>query len=342
MSETVLVTGATGYIAKHIVAGLLNRGYNVVGSARSIASHDQIKSAVAPMLEDPTDLDNRLRTVALDLNSDAGWTEAMQNADALMHTASPFPLEQPKDAQEVIRPAVDGAVRALKAANDVGLKRVIFTSSTVAVATGDLRPGKSAFDEEDWSDLNHATASPYAQSKTMAERAAWDFLKSDAPDMEMTVINPGFVLGAPLDDNYGTSVKVIERILSGKDPMVPKIGFSTVDVRDIAEMHIRALEQPETAGERILGVSEFLWFSEISAAVSEELPDRRIALREAPNFFIRLLGLFDPAIKSIVPTLGKAQPVDNSKARQLLKMEFRDVRDAARETAAYLARHNLA
>lgn len=342
MPQTVLVTGATGYIAKHIVAGLLNRGCTVVGSARTADSHNQIRDAVTTVLEDLSGLDKRLRTVALDLNSDEGWTEAMAGIDVLMHTASPFPLEQPKDAEEVIRPAVDGALRALRAAHDAGIKRVIFTSSTVAVATGDLKPGKVAFDENDWSDINHAAATPYAQSKTLAEQAAWDFVKSEAPDIEMTVINPGFVLGAPLDGNYGTSVKVIDRILAAKDPMLPKFGFSSVDVRDIAEMHIRAMERPETIGERILGVHEFLWFSDIAKAIAEDHPNRKISTREAPNFIVKLLALFDPAIKSVVPSLGKRQEIDNTKAKEMLGIEFRDIRLAAKETAHYLVDNNLA
>ncbi len=342
MPQTVLVTGATGYIAKHIVAGLLNRGYHVVGSARSASSHAQIRDAVTPVLDDTSDLDTRLRTVALDLGSDEGWTAAMQGVDVLMHTASPFPLEQPKDPQEVIRPAVDGALRALRAAHAAGIKRVIFTSSTVAVATGDLKPGKTAFDEEDWSDVNHSEATPYAQSKTLAEQAAWDFVKSDAPEMELTVINPGFVLGAPLDGNYGTSIKVIERILAAKDPMLPKFGFSSVDVRDIAEMHIRALDTPESIGERIIGVNRFMWFSEMAKAIAEEYPERKISTREAPNFIVRILALFDPAIRTIVPSLGKEHRASNAKAQSMLGIEFRDMRTATKETARYLVDNNLA
>lgn len=334
MPQTILVTGATGFIAKHIVAGLLNRGHYVVASARSADSAAAIRRAVTPVLDDATNLETRLRVVPLDLTSDVGWEDAMQGVDALMHTASPFPMVQPRDAQEVIRPAVDGALRALKAAQTAGVTRVILTSSTVSVATRDLPPGKAAFDEDDWSDNDHPTATPYSRSKTMAEQAAWDFVQKQAPTMQLTVINPGFVLGPPLDGQYGTSIKVIERVLSAKDPMLPRFGFSTVDVRDIAEMHIRALERPETVGERILGVSGFLWFSEMAKAVAEDHPARKISTREAPNVVVKLLSLFDPAIRSIVPALGKQQPVSNAKAKRLLGMEFRDPRAAAKASAA--------
>lgn len=258
MQKTVLVTGASGFIAKHIVLQLLNAGHMVVGSLRDTSRDGELREAVTPHLTDATNLDKRLRTVALDLNRDDGWAEAMEGVDVLMHTASPFPMVQPKDENEVIRPAVDGALRALKAAHKAGIKRVIFTSSTVAVTNANLPAGKTRYDEDDWSDIDSAGSSPYLKSKTIAERAAWDFVKTEAPEMALTVINPGFVLGAPLDKNYGTSIKVIERALNGTDPMVPHFGFSTVDVRDVAEAHLRAMDDPSTIGKRHICVSGFL------------------------------------------------------------------------------------
>ena len=226
MTQTVFVTGASGFIAKHILVKLLNAGFDVVGSVRRLDRVDEICNAVRPHLNGPVDLSAKLRFVALDLAKDDGWAAALQGADVLMHTASPFPMSQPKDEDDIVRPAVDGALRALKAAQAAGIKRVVMTSSTVSIMSKDLAPGQTEFTEADWSDTNHPTINPYGKSKTLAERAAWDFITNHAPDMELTVINPGFVLGTPLDKHFGTSIKVIKRLLDATDPMLPQFGFS--------------------------------------------------------------------------------------------------------------------
>ncbi len=340
MSRTVLVTGATGYIAKHIVAGLLNRGYSVVGSARDAARDAEMRAALGPAVRDADALD-RYRTVALDLGADDGWLDAMNGVDAVMHTSSPYPLASPKDAGEVIVPAVDGTTRMLSAANAAGIARVILTSSSGAITVRDAPGNGIAFDETDWTDLDHPAATPYFKSKTLAERAAWDFAKAHS-DMALTVINPCFVMGPPLDARYGTSIRVLERIMKGKDPMLPRFGFPSVDVRDVAEAHIRALETPETYGERILVGERFLWFSEVAHAIGAALPDRRIVTREAPDFVIRALALFDREVRTIVPILGRREEISNAKARRLLGMEFRDATQAAGETGRWLDAQGLA
>lgn len=339
-AKTVLVTGATGYIAKHLVLQLLQAGYTVVGSARSVSREAELKAALEPHLSDASALD-RLRVVALDLSTDEGWDAAMDGVDVLMHTASPFPLTQPKDEQETIRPAVDGALRAVKAAQAAGITRVIMTSSTVAIMNTDLPPGRTAYDESDWTDLNSPTSNPYVKSKTMAERAVWDWQAKDAPDMQITMINPAFVQGAPLDKNFGTSIRVVERLLSGKDPMLPNFGFPCVDVRDIALMHIRALEKPESIGKRFAGVEQFIWFAEMAELLKTDHPDRKIVTRVAPNFVIRLLALFDASIRSIVPVLGRRDEVSNAQARDILGIEFRDARESVRDAGAYLIDNKL-
>ena len=340
MTKTVLVTGATGYIAKHLVLQLLNAGYNVVGSARSLSRETEMHDALRPHLEDESAL-SRLRMVALDLSSDDGWDAAMEGVDVLMHTASPFPLSQPKDENDLIRPAVDGALRAVKAAKAAGITRVIMTSSTVSVMTGDLPPGKATFNEEDWSDLSHPAATPYAKSKTMAERAVWDWQASDAPEMQITMINPSFVQGAPLDENYGTSIAVVERLLKGQDPMVPDIAFVTVDVRDIAKMHILAMETDASINNRYIGAERLMSFQDIARELKSAYPDRKIPTRVAPNLVIRLLSLFDPAIRSILPSLGRRDLASNEKARSDLGMDFHDVRQSIREAGTFLVERNL-
>lgn len=338
--QTVLVTGSTGYIAKHLVLQLLNAGYSVVGSVRSPAREAELRDALAPHLSDPAALD-RLRVVPLDLNNDAGWDAAMDGIDVLMHTASPFPLSQPADESELIRPAVDGAMRAVRAAHAAGIRRVIMTSSSVAIMNTQLPAGRTQYNETDWSDLNAATATPYLKSKVLAEQAVWDWARDEAPDMQITMINPTFVQGAPLDAHFGTSINVIERLMRGKDPMLPNIGFTCVDVGDVALMHIRALERPESIGKRFIGMDRFMWFTEMAALLKADHPGRKIPTRTAPNFAIRILGMFDPAIRSILPMLGRKEDADTQQARSVLGIEFRDTRQSIREAAQYLADHNL-
>lgn len=340
MPRTILVTGATGYIAKHIVAGLLNRGHSVVGSARSVERDAEMRSALEPALDEKSALE-RFQTKALDLTSDVGWADAMSGVDAVIHTASPFPLASPKDENEVIRPAVDGVRRMMTAASNAGIRRIVLTSSSGAITVKDAPGSGAAFDEDDWTDLNHPAATPYFKSKTLAERAAWDFA-TDHPEMALTVINPCFVVGPPLDASFGTSIRVIERLLKGKDPMLPRFGFPTVDVRDVAEAHIRALDTPEAEGERILVGDRFLWFLDLAQAIEAALPDRRIVTREAPNFVIRTLALFDREVRTIVPILGRREDVTNSKARRILGLEFRNALAAAGETARWLDKNGIA
>ena len=331
--STILVTGASGYIAKHIVLRLLKAGHNVRGSVRSADKGAALAATIAAHLPEAAD---RLETVTLDLTRDAGWAEAAAGVDAILHTASPFPLTQPKDPEDLIRPAVEGARRALAAAHKAGVDRVILTSSIAAVAETRLPPGRALYDERDWSDPQAPGITAYSASKTLAERAAWDMVATETPGLGLTTINPGFVLGAPLDTAYGTSLRVVERMLSGRDPMVPNVGFACVDVGDIAEMHVRALDRDATIGQRIIGTGAFLWFADMAATLAQAFPDRRIATRRAPDLMIRAIGLFDPAARSIVPALGLRREFDSTRAGDLLGMTFRDPRESLTEAARWL------
>lgn len=333
--QNVLLTGITGYIAKHIAVELLDAGYSVRGSMRTMKRVQEVNAAVANGLKDASKLRN-LSFCELDLTNDRGWTEACRGIDALVHTASPFPMVQPKDENELIKPAVEGMLRALKTAKFEGVNRVVVTSSTAAISGSPLPIGKEVYDESDWTDVNAKGVAAYTKSKTLAEKAAWDFVESKAPEIALTAVNPGFVVGAPLDNEYGTSVAVFERILRGKDPMVPRTGFASVDVKDVASMHVAALEDESTHGQRILCVDRFLWFQDITKAIKKEFPDRRIATRMAPDVLIKLLGLIDPAVRSIVPSLGQKQMVDNSRGRTILKRDFQDSLAASVATAKFL------
>lgn len=330
---TILVTGASGYIAKHIVQRLLNAGHHVRGSVRSPAKAEALRAAMTVHAPETVD---RLSTVELDLTRDEGWVEAASGVDAILHTASPFPMVQPKDAQALIRPAVEGSRRAIAAARDAGVGRVILTSSIAAVGEGPLPPGRSLYDARDWSDAGAKAITAYSASKTLAERAAWDMVQTEAQGIELTTVNPGFVLGAQLDGDTGTSLAVVERLLKGRDPMLPRIGFACVDVGDIAEMHLRALDRPETVGQRLIGTGGFLWFTDMAEALAAAFPDRRIAKPQAPDVLIRLIGLFDPAVRSIAPALGIRRDFDTSPARDLLGLSFRDPRESMVDSARWL------
>ncbi|MEM1303221.1 MAG: SDR family NAD(P)-dependent oxidoreductase, partial [Pseudomonadota bacterium] len=222
--QTILLTGVTGFIAKRIAFDLLAKGYSVRGSLRNSARGDEVRQAIRAHGGDAA----RLSFVELDLTSDDGWQTAMEGVDAVIHTASPFPLAQPKDENDLIRPAVDGTLRALRAAQAAGVDRVVLTSSMVAIMHVD-RPSGHLYTANDWTDVSHPTASPYIKSKTLAEKAAWDFVK-DHPEMSLTTVNPGLVLGTPMDTHYGTSLEVVERVLSAKDPMQPDIALPMIDL----------------------------------------------------------------------------------------------------------------
>lgn len=339
--QTAFITGASGYIAKHAVLRFLNAGFLVRGSTRSPNRAAEVRDAVADGVSANVDLDASLSFVTLDLSSDQGWDDALSGVDVLVHMASPFPIAQPKNPEELIRPAVDGTLRALRAAKANGVTRVVLTSSVVAI-TGSEPSSGSAFTEADWTDVDHPTSSPYSVSKTLAERAAWDFVTNDAPEMSLTVINPGFVLGAPLDSNYGSSIETIERVLRAKDPAVPDLSFTTVDVGDVAEMHLRAVQRPESGGERIAAAARVMTFLEIAETIKAQYPDRKVVTRLAPTWLMKAIALVDKEVRAIVPSLGRHDPVLNDKATAMLEMDFLDPAESVRSSAAYLIDNGLA
>jgi len=332
----IVLTGASGFIAKHILLQLLRSGHRVRTTIRSPARGDEVSAAVLPHL-DP-EAGQRLEFATLDLNRDAGWGEALAGATALVHTASPFPIAQPKNPDEVIRPAVDGTLRALGAARDAGVHRVVLTSSMIAV----INEAKGfPQDENDWANPDLPTSTAYGRSKTLAERAAWDFV-ARTPEMQLTTINPGFVMGPLLDSTYGSSVAFVKRILDGKDPMLPNWALPLVDVRDVALMHLRALERPETAGRRYLAVEEPVALFEMGRILKTVYPTRRMPTRAAPGLLVRMLALFDPEIRVTLPKIGKVERLSNARARSEMGMNFILAAEALKATAASLIDRKLA
>ena len=339
---TVLLTGASGYIGKHIALELLNQGYTVRASVRSLSKSAEVINAVTPHLLDASKLDTRLTFIELDLEKDAGWDTALNGIDVLMHTASPFPIASPKDENDLIRPAVEGTLRALNAAHAAGVKRVILTSSNAAVYGCELPAGKKEYDETLWTDVNHPIGrGAYTKSKTLAERAAWEFIKNQAPEIELTTINPVLVTGAPLDNNFGSSISVVERILKGKDPMLPDLMFSIVDVRDVAKMHVASIKNDATKGERILAASETISFVGIAKILKSIYPSSKVKTMQAPTALVRLLSLFDGEIKSVLPMLGKPMITSGEKAKELFGMIFIPVEVSLRESADYLVKNGF-
>ena len=333
----VLLTGASGYIGKHVTLRLLKDGYEVRASVRNSAKADEVRAAMAAHLPEGFDLAGKLSFVELDLESDAGWDAAIAGVDVLVHTASPFPIASPSDENELIRPAVDGTVRALRAAHGAGVKRVILTSSVAAVSGTDLPAGMTEFDETVWSDPTHPVGSgAYTKSKTLAEKAAWEYIANEAPELELTTVNPVLVIGAPLDKQFGSSVSVVERILSGKDPLLPDLSFSLVDVRDVAAMHVKAIGMDSTKGQRFIASAGNRTFVQIAKTLKSAFPGRKITTAQAPNFVIRFLAFFDAEIRAVLPSLGDHTGVSSAKAQRDLGIDFIPVEESLVETANYL------
>ncbi len=333
----VLLTGSSGYIGKHITLRLLTDGYEVRASVRNSAKADEVRAAMLAHLPAGFDLAKKLSFVELDLESDAGWDSAIHGVDVLIHSASPFPIAQPKDENELIRPAVEGTLRALKAAHGAGVKRVILTSSVAAIYGNDLPAGATEFDETMWSDPTHIVGRvAYTKSKTLAERAAWNYIETEAPELELTTVNPVLVAGAPLDLKFGASVSVVERILNGKDPVLPDISFNVVDVKDVAAMHVKAISTDAAKGQRFIASAGLRTFVDAAKTLAAAFPTRKITTRQAPSILIRFLALFDSEIRSVLPSLGHHVGVNNAKAHTVLGIDFIPVDQSLVETANFL------
>jgi nucleoside-diphosphate-sugar epimerase len=274
--------------------------------------------------------DGPLEVVPADLTADAGWAEAVAGCSHVLHVASPFPLGQPKHEDELIVPARDGALRVLRAASEAGVRRVVLTSSFAAIGSGHGHPGK-VYDETSWTDVDGPGVSAYAKSKTIAERAAWDFVNGDGTPLELAVVNPVAVLGPLLGPDASTSIELVRRLINGSMPGTPKVAYGIVDVRDVADLHVRAMTAPEAAGERFLAMGEdFRWISEMGEWLREALPDRarKIPQRSLPSVLVRLTALFDGSLRQLVPELGVRKRATNEKARRLLGWAPRSDREA--------------
>ena len=311
-ADSVFVSGGSGYIAGFLIRQLLSEGWTVHTTVRSLAREAEVRQLLA--------VDHRrLKFFAADLNADAGWTEAMAGFSHVAHLASPLPRGVPKDADELIVPARDGALRALRAAKAVGVRRFVMTSSVAAIAYG-RGHGVHHFTEADWTRLDEPGITPYIQSKTIAERAARDWVAAEGAGIEFCTINPSVVLGPVWSRDYSASVFIVKKLLDGSMPGCPDIGFGVVDVRDVADLHVRALRAPGMAGERFIASGRFMKLREIADVLRAALGPqaRKVPTRNVPDWLVRVTALFNPLARAALSELGAVRHQDASHAKAVL------------------------
>jgi nucleoside-diphosphate-sugar epimerase len=334
----ILVTGGSGFVGSHCILHALAEGHEVRTTVRSLAREKDVRAMLKVGGAEPGD---RLSFAAADLTRDEGWTEAVDGCEYVLHVASPFPAAAPKHEDELIVPAREGALRVLRAARDAAVKRVVLTSSFAAIGYGHP-PTVQSFTEEHWSDPDAPGMRAYPKSKTLAERAAWDFVSNEK--LELAVVNPVGVFGPVLGPDYSTSIVLVQRLMDGALPGCPRLTFGIVDVRDVADLHLRAMTHPRAAGERFLAVAgDFMSVRDIALALKSRLGEaaRRVPTRVLPDFVLRIVGRFDPTVAQVVPELGKHRNGSNEKARSILGFSPRSREDALVATAESLARLGL-
>jgi len=338
VTDRVLVTGISGFLGGHVALQLLRAGYAVRGSVRSLDRANKVRATLAAHGADTS----RLEIVHLDLLSDSGWPEAMAGVRYLQHVASPLVIDQPRDRNELIRPAVEGTARALTAAFAAGVERIVLTSSIAAIVYGHTDYSR-AFTTADWSEPDSRRTDAYPESKLRAEREAWTIAEAHGGRDRLAVINPAAILGPLLDDDPGTSGELLLRLLSGAVPLAPRLSFSLVDVRDVAEAHVIAMTSPEAAGHRHILSERELSILELATVLRRHFPQfaRRLPRSEAPDWLVRVAGLFDRRIGSNTAELGNHRGVDGSSGGALLGRPLIPAETAALATVQSLIAHGL-
>ena len=339
-NEQVLVTGGSGFIGAHCILQLLGAGYSVRTTVRSLAREADVRSMLKAGGAEPG---AALSFAAVDLMSDEGWQAAAAGCTRVLHVASPFPAGVPRHEDDLIVPAREGALRLLRAARDAGVKRVVMTSSFAAIGYGQ-KPTGAPFTEENWSDPNGPGVSAYAKSKTLAERAAWDFISREGGPLELSVVNPVAVFGPVLGPDYSTSIQLLKRLLEGALPGLPRLSFGVVDVRDVADLHLRAMVNPAAKGERFLAIAgDFMSIQEMANVLRTRMGPAadRVPTRMLSDWMLRLAALFDPEIRQTVPELGTVKRATSEKARRMLGWAPRSKEDAITAAAESLVRLGL-
>jgi nucleoside-diphosphate-sugar epimerase len=344
-SETlVLVTGGSGFVGTHCIIALLNAGYRVRTTVRALSKSSVVKASLlnGGIAESSFD---RLFFIAADLTKDDNWDQAVADCTYVLHVASPFPPHFPKNENDLIIPAREGTIRVLKAAKVAGVKRVVVTSSIAAISSGHP-PQSTPFTEESWTIISHKDVSPYEKSKTLAERAAWDFIKSsEGAGLELSVVNPVGIFGPALNNDISSSLIITTRILKGDPPGCPNLSFGVVDVRDVASLHLLAMTNPAAAGERFLAVAPpHMSMQDMAITLKKRVPDlaKKTSTRKLPDFLLKILSLFDAEVAQVVPHLSKKVESTNEKAKRVLGWEPRSREDAVVAAAESLAKLGLA
>jgi dihydroflavonol-4-reductase len=331
--KTVLVSGGSGFLGGWCLVELLRRGYRVRTTVRDLAKEAEVRARVGSQIE----AGDRLTVLASDLRDDDGWAEAAAGCDYVLHVASPFPSTQPKDPDELIVPAREGTLRVLRASLDAGVGRVVVTSSVAAVR-GSVSAAAAPLTEDAWTDPDKPGLTPYTRSKTIAERAAWDFVEERGEAARLAVVNPGAILGPRIGAESSFSLQMVERLLNGM-PGTPRIGFSVVDVRDVADLQIRAMTDPAAGGQRFIAVARFQWMSDVAAVLRERLGAEaaKVPRRGIPDFLVRAMGVFNPEVRSVAGQLGERVELSSEKARTRLGWSPRPVEETIVDCARSLA-----
>jgi len=339
-SKLVLVTGGSGFIGAHCILQLLQAGYRVRTTVRSLERETDVRAMLRMGGVEPADA---LSFAVANLTKDEGWPQAVSGCDYVLNVASPFPLKVPKDENELIVPAREGALRVLRAARDCGVRRVVLTSSFAAVGYG-TTPGPEPYTEKDWTNPDGPGVTPYVKSKTLAERAAWEFMAREGGTLQLSVVNPVGVFGPVLSDDLSTSIVIVKRMMDGGVPACPRLNFGVVDVRDVAGLHLIAMIHPAAAGERFLAVAgSFISILKIAEILRSRMGSAasRVPTREMPDWILRVVGLFDSSIRQIVPELGKHKDATSAKAQRVLGWEPLTAEDSIVATAESLLQLGL-
>jgi nucleoside-diphosphate-sugar epimerase len=336
----ILVTGGSGFIGSHLILQLLAVGHQVRTTVRNLTRESDVRAMLKEGGAEPGD---RLSFVVADLEKDAGWAAAVADCDYVAHVASPFPAGAPTREDELIVPAREGALRVLRFSRDAGVKRVALTSSFAAIGYGH-KPQETPFNETNWTDPKGEGVSAYVKSKTLAERAAWEFMANEGGGLELCVVNPVAVFGPVLGPDYSTSILLVQRLMDGALPGVPRLYFGVVDVRDVADLHVRAMTHPAAKGERFLAVAgDFMSVLDIAKVLKARMGASadRAPTWQLPNWLVRIAALRDPAVKQILPELGKMKNASNEKALRVLGWAPRSREEAIVATAESLVRLRL-
>ena len=339
MTDKVLLTGVSGWIAKHTAIELLNKGYEVLGTVRNNNLIDQTRQTIgkyAPI--------EKLSFVELDLLKDEGWNEAAKGCKYIFHIASPFPIKVSRNREVLLPVAVDGTIRVLNAGLNAGVEQIIKTSSIVAMFRKPNRTNPYTFGENDWTDENWTEGvNDYFLSKTKAEKAAWELMESKGLKNKLTTICPGGVFGDALDKKGGTSIEYVRQFMAGKFPAAPKFAVLISDVRDIAKAHVACIGNTKVGGRRLIVGKEVKKLVELSQLMAEAMPEyaKKLPKKELPNFMVKLISYIDSSAKTMIPDLGIMMQTDPTYAEKLLGFEFKAAKDCMAENAKSVVRLGL-